>query len=113
MSEQPRTLADFIEAVRAGLTCDRCGRYVGALARTRFRPAPYPVALDKIGVENEAEALTGFEWHMVGLLRQEKFVIRHPQRDGRCVSFSDWADDDQDDAAKDGEDVGKSSSSPE
>ena len=70
--------------------------YVGALSRTRFRPAPYPVALDKIGAEDEAEALIGFEWHLVGLLRQEKFVIRHPQVDGHCASFREWADDDED-----------------
>lgn len=107
MSEQPRTLADFIDAVRTGLTCDRCGRYVGAIARTRFRPAPYPVALDKIGVEDEAEALLGFEWHMVSLLRQGKFVIRHPQLEGRCVSFREWAasDDDDEDGAEGIEDL--------
>ena len=97
MPEQPRTLADFIEAVRAGLTCDQCGKYVGGLASTRFRPAPYPVALDKIGADDEAEALIGFEWHMVGLLRQEKFVIRHPQVDGRCASLREWAEEDDDD----------------
>lgn len=102
MPEQPRTLADFIEAVRAGLTCDRCGKYVGAIAQTRFRPAPYRVALDKIGADDEAEALIGFEWHMVSLLRQDKFVIRHPQLDGHCVSFREWADDeDEDDEASD------------
>lgn len=80
---------------------------MGAIARTRFRPAPYPVALDKIGVEDEAEALLGFEWHMVSLLRQGKFVIHHPQLEGRCVSFREWAasDDDDDDGAEGIEDL--------
>ncbi len=97
MTGQPRTLAEFIDAVREGLTCDRCGKYVGAIARKRFRPAPYPVALDKIGADDEAEALIGFEWYMVSLLRQSKFVIRHPQLDDHCVTFREWAADEDDD----------------
>ena len=97
MTGQPKTLAEFIDAVREGLTCDRCGKYVGAIARKRFRPAPYPVALDKIGADDEAEALIGFEWYMVSLLRQSKFVIRHPQLDDHCVTFREWAEDDDDD----------------
>lgn len=96
MTERPNTLAEFIDAVREGLTCDRCGKYVGAIARKRFRPAPYPVALDKIGAEDEAEALIGFEWYMVNLLRQGKFLIRHPQLEDRCVTFQEWAADDTD-----------------
>jgi hypothetical protein len=96
MVPQPKTLAEFIEAVRAGLVCDRCGKYVGGLALKRYRPAPYPVALDKIGADDEAEALLGFEWHMVNLLHQGKFVIRHPQRDGRCVSIREWMEADVD-----------------
>jgi hypothetical protein len=96
MVQQPNTLAEFIDAIRAGLVCDQCGRYVGGLARQRFRPAPYPVALDKIGADDEAEALVGFEWHMVNLLRQGKFVIRHPQRDGGCITFREWVAEDDD-----------------
>lgn len=100
MVQQPNTLAEFIDAIRSGLICDRCGTYVGSLAQKRFLPVPYLVALDKIGADDEAETLIGFEWHMVGLLRQGKFVIRHPQRDGRCITFREWAaeDDDDDDA---------------
>lgn len=96
MVQQPNTLAEFIDAIRAGLVCDRCGKYVGGLAERRFRPAPYPVALDKVGVDDEVEALIGFEWYMVSLLRQGKFVIRHPQRDGRCITFREWAAEDDD-----------------
>lgn len=91
MTGQPKTLAEFIDGVRDGLTCDRCGKYVGGIARERFRPPPYPVALDKIGAEDEGEALIGFEWYMLNLLRQGKFTIRHPQRDDRCVTFREWA----------------------
>jgi hypothetical protein len=102
MVHQPRTLSEFIDAVRAGLVCDRCGKYIGGLAKKHFLPAPYPVALGKIGPDDEAEALMGFEWHMVGLLREGKFTLRHPQLEGRCVSFREWigrdgSDDDDDD----------------
>ncbi len=97
MVQQPKTLAQFIDAIRVGLVCDRCGQYVGGLAQKRFLPAPYPVALDKIGAEDQAEALIGFEWHMVSLLRQGRFVIRHPQRDGQCVSFHESVADDETD----------------
>jgi hypothetical protein len=60
-------------------------------------PPPYPIALDKIGADDEVAALIGFEWHMLSLLRDGKFTIRHPQRDGRCVSIREWmaADDDE------------------
>ena len=97
MVPQRKTLAEFIEAIRAGLVCDHCGRYVGCLAKKRFLPAPYPVALDKVGVDDEAEALIGFEWHMMNLLRQGKFVIRHPQRDGGCITFREWVAEDNED----------------
>ncbi len=103
MTERPNTLAEFIDAVREGLTCDRCGTYVGAIARKRFRPAPYPVALNKIGADDEAEALIGFELYMLNLLRQGKFVIRHPQLDDRCVTFQEWAADASEDEAVDDE----------
>ena len=39
---------------------------------------------------------------MIGLLRSGNFVIRHPERDGRCVSIREWlADDDDDDDESD------------
>lgn len=79
--------------------CGRCGRYIGALAPTRYKPAPYAVALDKIGADDELAALVGFEWHMVQRLRDGNFVLRHPERDGVCVSMREWlrdADDDDD-----------------
>jgi hypothetical protein len=97
MPDEPTTLPEFIEAIRGALVCDRCGKYVGSLAATRYLPPPYPVALDRIGADNEAEALIGFEWHMVGLLRRGNFVIRHPQRDGRCVTYREWAASDEGD----------------
>lgn len=102
---QPKTFSEFIDAVRAELVCDRCGRYVGSMDAERYKPAPYPVALGKIDADHEAEALVGFEWHMVGLLRQTAFAVRHPEHDGRCVSFREWAaanaseDEDEDDDA--------------
>ena len=108
MVQQPRTLAEFIDAIREGLVCARCGAYVGGLARKRFLPAPYPVALDKIGADDEAEALVGFEWHMVNLLRQGKFVISHPERDGQCITFREWAADGDEDEAE-GDDLGDDS----
>jgi hypothetical protein len=101
MSQQPRTLAEFIDAVREGLVCERCGKYVGGIAQKQFLPAPYPVALDKIGVDDEAEALIGFEWHMVQLVREGVFVVRHPERDGACITFREWADDDDDEGGED------------
>ena len=102
MEQQPRTLSEFIDAIRCHLVCDHCGKYIGGLARKRFMPAPYAVALGKIGAEDEAEALIGFEWHMVGLLREGRFTLRHPQLDGRCVSFRQWASSGDDEPA-DGE----------
>jgi hypothetical protein len=95
---QPATLAEFIDAIRAGLVCDRCGRYVGGLARKKYLPPPYPVALDRITADDEVAALAGFEWHMLNRMREGNFVIRHPQVKGRCVSVREWA------AAEDEED---------
>ena len=105
MVAQPRTLTEFIDAIRKGLVCSRCGSYVGSLARKRFLPAPYPVALDKIGAEDEVDALVGFEWHMVNLLRQGKFTISHPERDGQCVTFREWAAGEDDDEGDEDEDA--------
>lgn len=104
--DAPRTAADFIETIRAGLVCDRCGRYVGSLDAKRYLPPPYPVAVES--TDDEVSALIAFEWHMLARLRQGAFTIRHPQRDGRCVSMREWlaredgADDrEQDDDAED------------
>ena len=96
---QPTTVTEFIEAIRAGLVCDRCGRYIGTLGLKKYLPPPYPVALDKIAADDEVAALVGFEWHMLGRLREGNFTIRHPQLDGRCSSLREWAaanDDDGD-----------------
>lgn len=90
----PKTLTEFIDAVRAGLVCDRCGTYVGSLAQKRYLPPPYPIALDKIGSDAEVEALIGFERHMVDLLRKGNFTIRHAQKEGRCVSVREWREAD-------------------
>ncbi|MBF6599429.1 MAG: hypothetical protein IVW36_02835 [Dehalococcoidia bacterium] len=105
MNTQPKSLQEFIAALREGLVCDRCGRYVGSLAAKRYLPPQYPVALDRIAEADEAEALVGFEWHMLGRLREGNFVIRHPQIDGRCVSWREWLatdDDEGDDEAVEG-----------
>ena len=48
MTQGPKTLAELIAEVRAGLVCDRCGKYVGSLAAKRYLPPPYPVALDRM-----------------------------------------------------------------
>lgn len=97
MTQATKTLAELIAEVRAGLVCDRCGKYVGSLAAKRYLPPPYPVALDRITPDEEAEALIGFELHMVGRMRQGNFVIRHPQRDGQCVSVREWVEQGADD----------------
>lgn len=98
MADGPKTLAEYIDEIRKGLVCDRCGRYVGSLAAKRYLPAPYPVALDRIQ-DAEAEALIAYEWHMLGRLRQGNFVIRHPEIDGKCVSYREWlaAEDEEED----------------
>lgn len=94
---QPATLSEFIDAVRAGLVCDRCGRYVGSLGPAKYLPPAYPVALDKIPADDEVGALVGFEWHMLNRMREGNFVIRHPQGRGRCVSLREWAEQEEDD----------------
>jgi hypothetical protein len=85
------TLQQMIEELRAGLVCDRCGRYVGSLGPTKYRPAPYPVALDRLTDEDEVPVLIGFERYMLALLREGKFTLRHPQVDGRCATVAEWA----------------------
>jgi hypothetical protein len=96
--ENPRTLGDLIQEARKGLVCDRCGRYVGSLAEKTYLPANYPVAVAKERMDDEVGALITFELHMIDRMRQGNFVIRHPQKDGRCVSVREWlADDDEDD----------------
>ena len=101
---QPQTVSEFIEAIRTGFVCDKCGRYIGSLGATKYLPPPYPVALDKIPVDDEVAALVGFEWHMLQRLRDGNFTVRHPQLDGRCSSLREWAqaqaeDDEADDEA--------------
>lgn len=103
MADQPKSIADFIDEIRAGLVCERCGRYIGSLARNRYLPPPYPVALGRIGPEQEIEALIGFEWHMLNLMREGQFVIRHPEREGRCVSIQEWAEAEDDEDEPNGE----------
>jgi hypothetical protein len=87
----PATLHQLIDEIRAGLVCDRCGRYIGSLGPERYRPAPYPVALDRLQPDDEVAVLVGFERYMLGLLRDGKFTVRHPQVGGRCVSVREWA----------------------
>lgn len=94
-ARSPETIPEFIDAIREGLVCDRCGRYIGSLGGRQYVPPPYPIALDKIGADDEVAALIGFEWHMLSLLRIGKFTIRHPQREGRCVSVREWMADDE------------------
>jgi|CXWL01.1.fsa_nt_gi hypothetical protein len=84
-------MADYIEAIRAGFVCGRCGRYVGALSATQYLPPIYPIAFEDIPADDEARSLVQFEWHMLGMLRSGKFVLRHPERDGICVSMHEWA----------------------
>jgi len=94
---QPRTLASLIEEARSGLVCDRCGRYVGSLAERTYLPPNYPVAVSKDRLDDEVGALVAFELHMIERLRAGNFTIRHPQKDGRCVSIREWLADDEDD----------------
>ncbi|HEX5479172.1 MAG TPA: hypothetical protein VFY79_05580 [Dehalococcoidia bacterium] len=101
---QPKTIREFIDALHEGLICDRCGRYVGSLGEQRYLPPPYPIALDLID-DDEVRALVGFEWHMLGRMRGGNFTIRHPEIDGRCVSYREWiaTDDDGDEEYEDEE----------
>lgn len=99
-------MGEFITAIREGLVCARCGRYVGSLAAKTYLPPPYPVALDRIGADDEVAALVGFEWHMLGRKRQGNFTIAHPERDGTCVSVREWlasSDEAEEDDAPDAE----------
>jgi len=107
MEDVPRNMAEYIETIRAGLVCERCGRYVGSLAATRYQPPLYPVAFEDIPADDEARSLIQFEWHLLGMMRQGRFVIRHPEKDGQCVSMQEWAaadeDEDEDDEEADPE----------
>ncbi|MEX2224871.1 MAG: hypothetical protein WEB52_00320 [Dehalococcoidia bacterium] len=99
---EPRTLADLIDEVRKGLICDRCGRYVGSLAEKTYLPPAYAVAVSKDRLDDEVGALIAFERHIIERLRRGNFVIRHPQKDGRCVSIQEWlADDDEEEDDED------------
>lgn len=93
MTSTPRTLREYIETIRDGLVCERCGRYVGSLAADSYLPPLYPVAVEESPSDDEARALVAFEWHMLGMLRQGKFVLRHPSRDGACVPVEEWQRD--------------------
>ncbi|MDE3097063.1 MAG: hypothetical protein KGK07_13830 [Chloroflexota bacterium] len=97
MTAPPRTLQEFISALRSGLVCDRCGRYVGSLSPERYVPPPYPVGLDRIGDGEEVQALIGFEWHMLRRMQEGNFVIRHPERDGACITYREWVDAEDED----------------
>jgi hypothetical protein len=93
---QPRTLGEMIDDIRQELRCDRCGRYVGSLAEKTYLPPNYPVAVTKDRPDDEVGALVTFEMHMLERLRRGNFIIRHPQKDGRCVSIQEWLADDED-----------------
>jgi hypothetical protein len=97
----PRTLADLIEEARNGLVCDRCGRYVGSLADKSYLPAAYPVAVSRERLDDEVGALVTFELHMIDRMRRGNFTIRHPQKDGRCVSIQEWLADEESDGPQD------------
>jgi hypothetical protein len=102
--DQPQSGAEYITAIRAKLVCDRCGRYVGSLAESRYLPPPYPIAVGAIGPDDEVAAQIRFEWHMVGRLSEGAFAIRHPQSRDRCVSVREWYDERAEDGAEDDED---------
>jgi hypothetical protein len=42
---------------------------------------------------------------MAGRLEEGAFVLRHPQRDGRCVSIREWAADDEELDDSEGDDA--------
>jgi hypothetical protein len=96
--QEPKSLSDWIAEIRSGLTCSRCGKYVGSLGTGRYLPPQYPVALAAITADDEVEALIGFEAHMIQRLREGNFRIAHHEIDGRCVSYREWieSDDDED-----------------
>jgi len=93
----PRTLSDYIDAIREAFVCDRCGRYVGSLAPERYLPPLYPITAAGLPEDDEARTLVTFEWHMLGMLRQGKFALRHPERDGVCITARQWAEDEDED----------------
>jgi hypothetical protein len=97
----PGSITEFIAAIREGLVCERCKRYIGSLGETTYVPPPYPVALDKITSDDEVAALVGFEWHMLGRLRDGNFTIRHPEIDGRCATMREWLTHEHDDDDED------------
>ncbi|MBI5289354.1 MAG: hypothetical protein HY873_10335 [Chloroflexi bacterium] len=105
MADVPRTMAEYIEAIRAGLVCERCGRYVGSLAAKAYLPPLFPIAFEDIPADDEARSLIQFEWHLLGMMRQGKFVIRHPEKDGKCVSVREWAESDDDEDAEVGDEA--------
>jgi len=92
---QPKTIGEYIDEIRKGLVCGRCGRYVGSLAAKKYLPPPYPVAVGAIPPDDEVSSLVAFEWHMLGLLRGGNFTLRHPERDGRCVTMREWLADEE------------------
>jgi hypothetical protein len=94
MTTQPQTLGDFVEVLHREYVCERCQKYVGSVSRERYLPAPYPVAVGALQ-DDEVAALVGFEWYMLGLMRDGKFVLRHPERHGACISFREWISADE------------------
>jgi hypothetical protein len=101
MGATPTTLRDYIETIREAFVCARCGRYVGSLAASEYVPPPYPVAVEDVPEDDEVRSLVTFEWHMLGLLRQGRFTLTHPQKGGVCVSAAEWARDGDEDEGED------------
>ena len=91
-------VAGLIEELRQELVCERCRRYVGTLDVGRRLPPPYPVALAPLGPDRQIEVMLGFERYMLQRARQGNFRLRHPERDGRCVSLAEWAAKEDDDS---------------
>jgi hypothetical protein len=96
MVQQAKSFAELIAELRSGLVCDRCGKYVGSLAERHYLPPPYPVALEKITPDDEVEALIVFERHMLNRMRNGNFTIRHPQIEGKCATFREWIEREDD-----------------
>ena len=86
----PSTSTPFATA-----SCATDAATTSAVWRRRSSPAPYPVALGKTGPDDEAEALIGFEWHLVNETREGKFALCHPESDGVCVTFPEWIADER------------------